>query len=71
MTRSVAGRATVRSVGEDAVEVVGLDAPALGALAAREGLELHELTPLRTGLEEAFLALNSEDEDAKEGIDHA
>lgn len=67
----VAGHAAVRRGGADAVEVVGLDAPALGALAAREGVELHELTPLRTGLEEAFLALNSEDEITREGIDHA
>ncbi|SIO84482.1 putative ABC transporter ATP-binding protein [Nocardiopsis sp. JB363] len=67
----VAGHAAVRRGGADAVEVVGLDAPALGALAAREGVELHELTPLRTGLEEAFLALNSEGEITREGIDHA
>ena len=71
LTHLVAGRATVRSGDEGAVEIVGLDAPALGALAAREGVELHELTPLRTGLEEAFLALNSEDEDERERVDHA
>ena len=67
----VPGHAVVRREGDDAVEVVGLDAPALGALAAREGVELHELTPLRAGLEEAFLALNNEVEDTREGIDHA
>ena len=62
LARSVRERAVVRRIDGDTVEVVGLDSSALGSLAAREGLVLHELTPLRTGLEEAFLALNDEEE---------
>lgn len=39
------------------VEVVGADAAAIGALAHRLGVELHELTPLSSSLEDAFLEL--------------
>ena len=66
LVRLVEGSSVVRRVGEDTVEVVGPDSSTLGSLAAREGLVLHELTPLRTGLEEAFLALNG-DETGQEG----
>lgn len=66
LVRLVEGDSVVRRVGEDTVEVVGPDSSTLGSLAAREGLVLHELTPLRTGLEEAFLALNG-DETGQEG----
>ncbi|NGO74716.1 ATP-binding cassette domain-containing protein [Streptomyces sp. YC504] len=41
----------------DALVVTGLAAPAIGALAAARGVELHELAPRRTSLEEAFMRL--------------
>jgi ABC-2 type transport system ATP-binding protein len=37
--------------------VTGLDAPGVGDLAAGRGLRLHELSPRRASLEEAFLEL--------------
>jgi ABC-2 type transport system ATP-binding protein len=46
------------SVGPDgAMVVVGLDAPAVGQAAAETGTVLHELTPQRASLEEAFMEL--------------
>jgi ABC-2 type transport system ATP-binding protein len=45
--------ATVSADG-DALVVVGVDAPAVGELAARLGVALHELVPQRASLEEAF-----------------
>ena len=40
---------------DHAFNVTGLDAPAIGELAARSGIVLHELTPQRASLEEAFM----------------
>lgn len=40
--------------------VHGVDAPAIGEAAAREGLVLHELTPVQGSLEEAYMSLTSE-----------
>ncbi|MGA4855502.1 ABC transporter ATP-binding protein [Streptomyces koyangensis] len=42
------------------VEVDGVTAPELGELAAREQLVLHELSPQRASLEEAFMQLTAE-----------
>jgi ABC-2 type transport system ATP-binding protein len=42
---------------DGALVVEGLNAPAIGELAARERLVLHELTPQRASLEEAFMEL--------------
>jgi ABC-2 type transport system ATP-binding protein len=39
------------------MEVSGLSAPAIGELAAGEGIALHELTPQQPSLEAAFLEL--------------
>jgi ABC-2 type transport system ATP-binding protein len=44
------------------IEVVGPDSVAIGELAARTGVVLHELTPLRTSLEEAFIELTADDQ---------
>jgi ABC-2 type transport system ATP-binding protein len=49
--------ATVRPLTEDFVEVAGLDAAAIGELAAAHAVVLHELTPQRASLEEAFMEL--------------
>jgi len=42
------------------LELHGVEAPAVGEAAAREGLVLHELTPVRGSLEEAYMSLTSE-----------
>ncbi|MGI8578673.1 MAG: ABC transporter ATP-binding protein [Nocardioidaceae bacterium] len=47
----------VRDAVDGAVSVSSLAAPRIGELAAREGLVLHELTPQRASLEEAFMEL--------------
>jgi ABC-2 type transport system ATP-binding protein len=43
-----------------ALTVSHLEAPRIGELAAREGLVLHELTPQRASLEDAFMELTRE-----------
>ena len=43
-----------------AFRVGGASAPAVGELAARAGVPLHELSPVRASLEEAFLRLTGE-----------
>jgi ABC-2 type transport system ATP-binding protein len=52
--------AKVRPLTEGAIEVLGMDAPAIGELAAAHGAVLHELTPQRASLEEAFMELTSD-----------
>lgn len=47
--------ATVRPHPDGAIDVVGPDAAAIGELAARAGVVLHELSPRQASLEEAFL----------------
>ena len=39
------------------LEVRGLSAPDIGAIALREQIVLHELTPQRASLEQAFMSL--------------
>jgi ABC-2 type transport system ATP-binding protein len=51
--------ATVRSEG-GALTVIGVDAAHIGDLAARHGIALHELSPQRASLEEAFFELTDE-----------
>jgi ABC-2 type transport system ATP-binding protein len=43
--------------GDGALLVTGLEAPRIGELASAAGLVLHELTPQRASLEEAFMEL--------------
>jgi ABC-2 type transport system ATP-binding protein len=43
-----------------ALEITGLTAPEIGQLAARSGVVLHELTPHRASLEEAFMELTQD-----------
>jgi ABC-2 type transport system ATP-binding protein len=50
----------VTADGDGALDVSGLPAPRIGELAAAEGLVLHELTPRRGSLEEAFMELTRE-----------
>jgi ABC-2 type transport system ATP-binding protein len=53
----VARGATVTSREPGLIEVDGLDAEAIGAAAAAERLVLHELTPRRASLEQAYMEL--------------
>lgn len=51
---------TVAQDGAGALDVSGLEAPRIGELAAAGGFVLHELTPRRGSLEEAFMELTRE-----------
>jgi ABC-2 type transport system ATP-binding protein len=53
----VAAGATVTANGSDTLVVSGLDVAHIADLAAEYGLRLHELTPRRASLEEAFMGL--------------
>src|ERR1700722_16100788 len=55
-----AAGAHVHAEPDGAFVVDGLDAPAIGDLAARLGVALHELAPHSASLEEAFMALTHE-----------
>jgi ABC-2 type transport system ATP-binding protein len=55
----VGGESTVRPDG--ALMVSGTEAPKIGELAAAKGIVLHELTPQRASLEEAFMELTKGD----------
>jgi ABC-2 type transport system ATP-binding protein len=59
-----AAGATVRSNGGDVLRVSGLDAASIAQLTAERGLPLHELTPERATLEEAFVQLTRGDRSA-------
>jgi ABC-2 type transport system ATP-binding protein len=50
----------IARIEDGALEVTGLDAPAIGELAARQGIALHELSPQQASLEEAFFELTDE-----------
>jgi len=49
----------VRPSGGGALTVTGVSAPRVAELAARERIVVHELTPQRASLEEAFLELTA------------
>ena len=53
----VAAGASVRGGEDGTIDVINLDAAAVGELAASNGVVLHELTPRRASLEEAFMEL--------------
>jgi ABC-2 type transport system ATP-binding protein len=55
-----AAGAAVRQLPEGAIDVSGMDAPDIGELAAANGIALHELTPQKASLEEAFMELTSD-----------
>jgi ABC-2 type transport system ATP-binding protein len=56
-----AAGAKVRDGGGGALNVEGLNAPQIADLAARAGLQVHELTPIGASLEDAFMALTQDD----------
>jgi ABC-2 type transport system ATP-binding protein len=49
--------ATITPLPDGSLEVTGVDAPAVGEVAAKTGVVLHELSPQRASLEEAFMEL--------------
>ena len=55
--------ADARDGDDGELTVSGLDAPAVGDLAAAQGIRLHELTTRRASLEEAFMALTRDSVD--------
>jgi ABC-2 type transport system ATP-binding protein len=48
------------AVHEDELRVQGLDAAAIGELVGTQGLYLHELTLVRSSLEDAFMTLTAD-----------
>jgi ABC-2 type transport system ATP-binding protein len=48
------------AVGDDELRVQGLDAAAIGELVGTNGLYLHELTLVRSSLEDAFMTLTAD-----------
>jgi ABC-2 type transport system ATP-binding protein len=54
------GGATVASPERDVLEVRGLAAPRIGEVAASQRLVLHELTPVRASLEDAYMRLTGD-----------
>ena len=55
------GRRDRRAASGDRLDVTGIDGEAIGELARRHGLALHELTPVRASLEEAFMELTRDE----------
>ena len=55
-----ANQGTVKTVGENTLEVEGLTSDRIGTLAAVEGITLYELTTEQASLEEAYLALTGD-----------
>jgi len=54
------GVCTEDADGTDGLLVTGLEAAEIGAVAAADGVELHELTPRRPSLEQAFMDMTRE-----------
>jgi ABC-2 type transport system ATP-binding protein len=57
----VAIGATVTPGDGGSLTVEGLTAPHIGDVAARDGLRVHELTPIAASLEDAFMELTQDD----------
>jgi len=49
------------------IELGGIEAPAVGELAAAEGIVLHELTPHEPSLEQAYLRLTGDEQEYRAG----
>jgi ABC-2 type transport system ATP-binding protein len=62
LARAVAGSdVAITGVEAQLLEVTGLTAAQIGEAAARNGIVLHELTPLTASLEDAYLELTQDD----------
>jgi ABC-2 type transport system ATP-binding protein len=55
--------AAIRPEGDGGLAVTGLDAPAIGDLAAGHGIAVHELVPRHASLEQAYLDLTDDSTD--------
>jgi ABC-2 type transport system ATP-binding protein len=68
LARALRGDGVIVEVRMDgALEVRGLDGPEIGAVALREQIVLHELTPQRASLEQAFMSLTDGSVEYKTG----
>ena len=54
-------------MGVGAFSAVGIEAPAIGDLAAQHGIALHELSPKQASLEEAFLEATKGEQEYQSG----
>jgi ABC-2 type transport system ATP-binding protein len=59
--------AAIRPEGDGGLAVTGLDAPAIGDLAAGHGIAVHELVPRHASLEQAYLDLTDDSTDYRAG----
>jgi len=59
--------AGIRPEGDGGLAVTGLDAPAIGDLAADHGIAVHELVPRHASLEQAYLDLTGDSTDYRAG----
>src|SRR5215831_18968192 len=59
--------AAITPEGDGALVVTGMEAPAIGDLAARHGIAVHELVPRHASLEEAYLDLTGGSTDYRAG----
>jgi len=62
-----AGGAAITPEDDGSLVVTGMDAPAIGDLAARHGIAVHELVPRHASLEEAYLDLTGGSTDYRAG----
>jgi ABC-2 type transport system ATP-binding protein len=62
-----AGGAAITPEADGALVVTGMDAPAIGDLAARHGIAMYELVPRHASLEEAYLDLTGGSTDYRAG----
>ena len=53
---------------DGSLTVEGLSAPQIGDMAARDGLRVHELTPIRASLEDAFMELTQDEVEYRPSI---
>jgi ABC-2 type transport system ATP-binding protein len=68
LARLLAARgAAVQQQGDGGLAVTGLDAPAIGELAAGHGIAVHELVPRHASLEQAYLDLTGGSTDYRAG----
>lgn len=68
LAAAVRGRAVeVVSVESGLLEISGTDAATIGETAARAGVVLHELTPVQTSLEDAYMQLTADDVEYRSG----
>jgi ABC-2 type transport system ATP-binding protein len=62
-----AGGAAISAEDDGGLAVTGMDAPAIGDLAAGHGIAVHELVPRHASLEDAYLDLTSDSSDYRAG----